>query len=96
MNFHSITILGVSLLTAAVSGRAAHLWYLSSIQEIPFPSEPAASISDYPEQHILSASVAICEMQAAFRECSQLNKRAAIWSAWAAGLGGLTALINTI
>jgi hypothetical protein len=41
---------------------------------IPDPSEPVASISDYPEAH--SAKVAIYETQAALREAAALNKRA--------------------
>lgn len=96
MNLHSIIVLGLSLSTAAFAGLAAYFWYKSSTQEPVCPEEPDASISDNPEQHILTALEAVYEMQAAVAESSRLNRLAAKWSAWAAAFAALTAFVGAV
>jgi len=57
---------------------------------------PVASISDDPAQHIMEAQVNAYSIQAALIETSRLNKKAAMWSAAAAALGGIAAVLSIL
>jgi len=73
---------------------ASYYWLRSSQPTPEEATTPNASISDYPELHILTAQVEIYGIRDALKEASLLNKKAAKWSAWAAGLGGIAASIG--
>jgi hypothetical protein len=91
--------LGIVLaLAAAVTGfRAAWHWYNSSRVYIdpgwsgpagPGPSEPVD-----PELQQSGWAVAILE---AFEKASALNRKAALWTAWAVGLGALASIFGAL
>jgi hypothetical protein len=83
-----------SLATSACAVVAARYWYLSSKRE-PEPIEgTVASISDYPEAHIMDAQAAANALRGALSEASRLNKIASLWSAAAAGLGAIAAVCS--
>jgi hypothetical protein len=57
---------------------------------------PEASVDDNSALHILDAQVNTYRIQGALIETSRLNKRAAIWGAAAAFLGGIAALLSIL
>ena len=65
---------------------AARYWWKASRVDIP---RTAASISDVPEQYILSTQVA-------FNESSRLNSRAAIWTGIAAVLSAMASVLGVL
>jgi hypothetical protein len=89
--------LGIALLSFATmvcAFAASYYWFRSSL---PTPDEQSvsdSSISDNPELHILTAQVEIYSICDALKQASLLNKKAAKWSAWAAGLGGIAAFLS--
>ncbi len=90
-----ITLL-CSLATSVCAIVAAVYWYLSS-KEDPAPIEATeASISDYPEAHIMDTQAGVYALQIALTQASRLNKIAALWSAAAAGLGAIAAVTSTL
>lgn len=90
-----ITLL-CSLATSICAIVAAIYWYLSSKQD-PVPVETTdASISDYPEAHIMDTQAGVYALQVALIQASRLNKIAALWSAAAAGLGAIAAVTSAL
>jgi hypothetical protein len=83
-----------SAATATCALIAARYWYLSSRPTPGISDPPVASISDYPELHILNAQSDVYGVHAALVEASRLNKRAAIWSAFAAFFGAVPAILG--
>jgi hypothetical protein len=79
----AITFAGLGLIAAII---AATYWWKASKTGI---SDPAASISDVPELHILSTQVA-------FYESSRLNSRAAIWTGFAAMLSAVASVLGVL
>lgn len=89
-----MTFLLFSTATALCALIAAWYWCLSS-RPTPELAEPSsASIDDNPAEHILEAQVNTYSIHAALLEASRLNKRAALWSAAAAALGGVAAILS--
>jgi hypothetical protein len=96
MTFQKPAIALFSFATMICAFVASYYWYRSSH---PTPSqvpESQASISDSPEQHIMTAQVEIYYIRDALMEASALNAKAAKWSAWAAGVGGLAAMVSLL
>jgi hypothetical protein len=94
MALQRLAIAFFSFATTICVFAASYYWLRSSRptpEEVPAPD---ASISDNPELHILTAQVEIYGIRDALKEASLLNKKAAKWSAWAAGLGGIAAFIS--
>lgn len=86
----------VSSSTAICALVAARYWYLSS-QVPPEDVEPTdVSIDDSPALHILETQVNTDNIRAAFAEASRLNKNEAIWSAAAAVLGAIAAVLSIL
>ncbi len=96
MSLLHLSFLLLSSATALCALIAAWYWYLSS-RPTPELVEPAvASIDDNPAEHILEAQVNTYSIHAALLEASRLNKRAALWSAAAAALGGIAAILSIL
>jgi hypothetical protein len=94
MNVFRIGYIACSAATAICALAAARYWYLSS-RPTPIMSEPPnASISDVPELYTMTAQVDIYAVRDALIEASQLNKKAAIWSALAALAGSAAAILG--
>lgn len=89
-----VAYISCSVATAVCALIAARYWYLSSRPTPATADPPAASISDYPERHILGVQVDIYAIQASLAEVSRLNKSAARWSAIAALLGAATSILG--
>jgi hypothetical protein len=81
--------------SAITASAAAWFWYLSSKPSPDELSVPEASIDDVPALHIIQANVQIYEIQRVLFEASLLNKRAAIWSAFAAAFGALASVLGS-
>ena len=79
----AITFALPGLIAAVV---AVFYWWKASTIEFP---EPAASISDAPELHILGNQVA-------FNESSRLNSIAARWAGVAAVLSGAASVLGVL
>jgi hypothetical protein len=94
MNTLRIAYVVCSVATAGCALVAARYWYLSSRPAPAFGEQPVASISDAPELHILNAQVDVYSVQVALAEASQLNKKAAVWSAIAALFGATAAILG--
>jgi len=94
MNLAKAIFLVASSLTAGCAFVAAYFWYRSSLPTPPAPDDIIASADDAPQQHILGAQVDIINLRAAMIEASGLNKKAAIWSAWAAIFGAIAAFVS--
>ncbi len=95
---HPIRVLffATSFASAIAASGAAWFWYLSSKPSPePLPG-PEGSVDDVPALHIIQASVQIYEIHQVLLETSRLNKRAAIWSAFAAALGALATVLGWI
>ena len=82
--------------TAACSALAAYYWYLSSRHNAVLTDPPLASISDNPEEHVLTVQVNASALQAALSESSRLNKIAATWSALAAAFATIAAILAAL
>lgn len=94
MTLQRLAIALFSFATTVCAFGASYYWLRSSQptpEEVPTPD---ASISVHPELHILTTQVEIYGIRDALKEASLLNKKAAKWSAWAAGLGGIAAFIS--
>jgi hypothetical protein len=90
-----ITLL-CSLATSVCAVVAAVYWYLSSKLD-PAPIQATeASISDYPEAHIVDTQASVYALQVALSQASRLNKIAALWSAAAAALGAIAAVTSAL
>jgi hypothetical protein len=76
-----ITII-FAVLGCAAALIAAYYWFRASNVSV---NQPSASISDYPELHIMSNEVA-------FNESSRLNSIAARWTGAAALLGAVSSI----
>ena len=83
LKFLSIALASLGLAAAIV---AAAYWWRASRVHIP---ETAASISDVPEQYILSTQVA-------YNESSRLNSVAAVWTGIAAILSALGSVLGAV
>jgi hypothetical protein len=94
MHLIRFAYLSCSAATAIAAFVAAIYWYLSSRPTPGTTRRPVASISDAPEEYILGAQVDIGSIHLALLAASRLNKKAALWSAAAAFLGGLTFAIG--
>ncbi|MHC2585889.1 hypothetical protein ACVI1J_010436 [Bradyrhizobium diazoefficiens] len=79
----AVVCAGLGLAAAIV---AAAYWWKASRVNI---SHVSASISDVPEQYILSTQVA-------FHESSHLNSRAAIWTGAAAILSAVASILGVL
>lgn len=94
MTFQRIADAFFSFATMICAFAASYYWFRSgrpTPEDVPVPD---ASISDNPELHILTVQVEIYSIRDALRQASLLNKTASKWSAWAAALGGIAALIS--
>ena len=96
MNAPRIAYIVASAATAVSALIAAAYWYLSSRPTPQLNNPPDASISDVPEIHILSAQVDIYAIEEALSEASRLNKKAALWSAAAALLAAVAAVLGIL
>ena len=96
MTLLRLSFLLLSSATAISALTAAWYWYLSSRPAPEMVEPPLASISDHPAQHIMEAQVNTYSIKAALAEASRLNKKAALWSAVAAALGGITAILSIL
>ncbi len=96
MTLQRLVVALLSFATMVCASIASYYWYRSSQPTPAWVPGPYASISDSPEQHIMTAQVEIFHIRNALMEASALNAKAAKWSAWAAGLGGLATLISLL
>ena len=96
MNLLRLAFLLLSAATAICALIAAWYWYLSSRPTPQMAEPPVASISDDPAQHIMEAQVNTYSIQVALMEASRLNRNAALWSAAAAALGGIAAVLSIL
>lgn len=94
MTFQRVAVALFSFATMLSAFAAAYYWFVSSRPTPEDVPTPDASISDNLELHILTVQVEIYSIRDALREASLLNKKAAQWSAWAAGLGGIAAFMS--
>jgi hypothetical protein len=94
MTLQRVAVALFSFATMICAFAASYYWFRSSRPTPEDVPTPDASISDNPELHILTVQVEIYSIRDALREASLLNKTAAKWSAWAAGLGGIAAFIG--
>jgi hypothetical protein len=87
----------VGLATAAISARAAYLWYCASKVKIA-DSTPRVEVSysDYPDLGALEAKVSANATQIAYNASAALNASAAGWTAAAAALAAITAVLGAI
>jgi hypothetical protein len=77
----------LAILAGGVGLRAAQLWFFASrVQPIPMWAELNTM---EPLDHVQAQSHWIGGLLKASTESSELNKRAALWTAWAVGLGAL-------
>jgi len=88
-----LTCVAAAAISASV---AAWHWYLSSRPSPEMTQPSLASFDDSPAEHILETQVNIYSIQAALMEASRLNKRAAIWSAIAAFIGVVAAILSAV
>jgi Flp pilus assembly protein CpaB len=94
MTTQRIFIIVLALATLVAGVVAAVYWWRSSCQDAILSTEPDASISDSPEQYILTAVVNLNTVQAALAEAGSLNRTAAAWSGIAALLGAITTVVG--
>jgi len=89
-------IITLAVLTFATAIVAAVYWFKSAAVPMPQLEEPIASISDAPEQHIMTAGANSGILVRALTRSSGLNKRAAIWTGISALLGAATTVCSAL
>jgi hypothetical protein len=94
MHLIRFAYLSCSAATAIAAFVAAIYWYLSNRPTPETTMQPVASISDAPEAYLLGTQVDIGSIHLAMLAASQLNKKAAVWSAAAALFGALTSALG--
>ena len=86
----------LSIAIAVCAATASRYWYRSALPARSKTTEPDASVEDATVLHILSTQVDIYEIHRTLSEASLLNKKAAKWSAWAAGLGAIVVFTSML
>ncbi|MDB5581655.1 MAG: hypothetical protein JWR80_6831 [Bradyrhizobium sp.] len=86
----------VAAVAAGVGWNAARLWLRESKIEMPPFDPPVASIDDAPALHVMSTMVQLNGTVDALTASGTLNAAAAQWTALAAILGGLTAILGAL
>ena len=82
------------IVTALATGSglwASWLWLKASQVEIESSAPEDRSISDVPELHIMNAQTNIWLLDVAMKKSSNLNKKAALWTAISVFLNALSA-----
>ena len=96
MNVFRIAYIVASVAAAICAIVAALYWYMSSRPTPKMSELPNASIRDVPELYTMTAQVDVYAVRDALIEASALNKKASIWSAFAALFGGAAAILGIL
>jgi hypothetical protein len=97
-SFASYGSIGFAIATFAVGVRAARLWYLASvIQPDPeWPREPVMGLPLEPVEPTQSQQGWTMAILEALSKSAAFNARAAKWTAWAVGLGSVSAILGAL
>jgi hypothetical protein len=95
MTMHTLsTILLLATLGSAIA--SAVYWFKSAALQTDIIQEPAASITDAPEDYIQTAIVNMNYIRESMNKSCRLNKWAALWTGISALLSAITAVSGTL